>query len=75
MKEYNIGDVDVFDGIKRKVTGFSVINGVSYPNTEPYLEPDEELKCQYCGKVYKDASWLESHEAKCKENPSNKEGE
>lgn len=74
---YNIGDIAEFNGEKRKVTGFSVINGVSYPNTEPCLEPadDEELKCQYCGKVYKDASWLESHEVKCKENPSNKEGE
>ena len=31
-----IGDIKEFDGVKRKVTGFSVINGVVYPNTEPY---------------------------------------
>ena len=44
MKEYKIGDVDVFDGVKRKIIGFTVINGEQCPNTEPYLEPadDEE---------------------------------
>ena len=39
-------------------------------------EESKELKCQYCGKVYKEIQWLEAHEAKCKENPANmKEGE
>jgi hypothetical protein len=71
---YKIGETAEFDGVKRKVTGFSVINGVVYPNTEPYKEP-EELKCRYCGKVYREAAWLEAHEEKCKENPKNKEVE
>lgn len=31
----------------------------------------DELKCRYCGKPYKDASWLEAHEAKCPSNPEN----
>lgn len=73
-----IGDIKEFDGVKRKITGFCMVGFDQYPVTEPYLEPadDEELKCQYCGKVYKEIQWLEAHEAKCKENPANmKEGE
>lgn len=30
-----------------------------------------ELKCRYCGKPYKEASWLASHEEKCPQNPEN----
>lgn len=67
-----VGDIKEFDGIKRKVVGFNMINGEPFPNTEIYTE-EEELKCKYCGKAYKDASWLESHEKTCKENPINKE--
>ena len=37
-----IGDIKEIDGVKRKVIGFSVINGTSYPNTEPYKEETEE---------------------------------
>ena len=39
-----IGDIKEFDGVKRKIIGFTVINGEQCPNTEPYLEPadDEE---------------------------------
>ncbi|MDD4564835.1 MAG: hypothetical protein PHE79_05090 [Eubacteriales bacterium] len=32
---YKIGDVTIIDGEKRKVTGFCLVGGVSYPNTEP----------------------------------------
>ena len=72
MKEYKIGDVDVFDGVKRKIIGFTLVNGVEEPNTEPYVEePEEELKCQYCGKVCKNKLGLTSHEEHCKENPAN----
>jgi hypothetical protein len=76
-----IGEVKEFDGVKRIITGFTLVSGEMFPNTEPYVEPEdtadepEELKCRYCGKVYKDASWLESHEEKCKENPKNKGGD
>ena len=44
MKEYKTGDVDVFDGVKRKIIGFTVINGEQCPNTEPYLEPADDEK-------------------------------
>lgn len=77
-----IGEIKEFDGVKRIVTGFTLVSGEKCPNTEPYTEPEntpedepEVLKCQYCGKEYKDASWLASHEEKCKENPKNKGGE
>lgn len=39
-------------------------------DTEEFDEP-EELKCQYCGKVCKNALGLASHEEHCKENPKN----
>lgn len=72
-----IGDIKEFDGVKRKITGFCMVGFDQYPVTEPYLEPadDEELKCQYCGKVCKNALGLASHEEHCKENPKNKGGE
>jgi aspartate carbamoyltransferase regulatory subunit len=79
MKDFKIGDVEEFEGVKRIVTGFTLVAGEMCPNTEIYTESEDtanepqELKCQYCGKTYKDASWLESHEEKCKENPKNQE--
>lgn len=82
---YKIGETAEFDGVKRKVTGFSVINGVVYPNTEPYAESekapegegkDPNLVCQYCGKECGSPVGLISHERACKMNPANmKEGE
>ena len=39
------------------------------PGTAPTGET--ELKCQYCGKAYKDPTWLASHEGKCPQNPEN----
>ena len=74
--DYKIGDVMESDGAKRKVIGFSVINGVEYPNTELVTESIEDaLACQYCGKECKSALGLNSHERACKENPENKGGE
>lgn len=32
---YKIGDVTIIDGEKRKVTGFCLVGGISYPTTEP----------------------------------------
>lgn len=70
--DYKIGDVIESDGTKRKVIGFSVINGVEYPNTEPV---EDALICRYCGKECKSILGLNSHERACKENPENKGGE
>jgi hypothetical protein len=61
-----IGDIKEFDGVKRVVTGFTLVAGEMYPNTEPYKEPEEEFKCRYCGKVCKNALGLASHEEHCK---------
>lgn len=69
MEDSKVGDVREIDGVKRVITGFTLVAGEMYPNTEPYTE--EELKCQYCGKVCKNALGLNSHEEHCKENPKN----
>jgi hypothetical protein len=70
MEDLKVGDIREFDGVKRIVTGFSLVAGTMYPDTEPYVKA-EELKCQYCGKVCKNALGLASHEDHCKENPKN----
>ena len=64
-----IGDIKVINGEKRIVTGFTNVCGEIHPNTEPYIEETEEYKCQYCGKVCKNALGLASHEEHCKEKP------
>jgi hypothetical protein len=72
MKGFKIGDVEEFEGVKRIVTGFTLVAGEMCPNTEIYTESEDaanepqELKCQYCGKVCKNALGLASHEEHCK---------
>ena len=71
MEDLKIGDIKTIGGVKRIVTGFVDVCGEIHPNTEPYTEETEEVeyKCQYCGKVCKNALGLASHEEHCKEKP------
>lgn len=72
---YEIGKIYEFDGQKRKVVGFTDINGQICPNTEPSdgepeeteEKPAEKLVCRYCGKEFKTKVGLTNHEKYCKE--------
>jgi Zn finger protein HypA/HybF involved in hydrogenase expression len=66
------GETFIDEGRKYKVLEV-VAEGNYISQAVDSIEEEEpkELKCQYCGKVCKNALGLASHEEHCKENPKN----
>jgi len=71
-----VGDLFVDDGREYEVTAIVDFERFESKATGRFglSESDEELACQYCGKVCKSALGLSSHERNCPSNP-NKGGE